>query len=118
LKKRHGFTLVEVLVALIVTLLIVGSSMALFRIHLRNQERLAILERKLPILDTAAQEILRKPELADEKTIVIRDYPDSPTVLITTHLEKKLSYGELKRVRLTFDGETIEFSIIIPSVAQ
>ncbi len=118
--KTKGFTLIEILVALIIGVLIVGSVMALNGISLRNQRRIERLQESLPVLDAAAQKILKNPRIALEGTVTIKELPDSPTVTVEiSNQSDKLSfspltYGNLYRVKLSYERDILEFSIIIP----
>ncbi len=118
--EAKGFTLIEILVALIIGVLIVGSVMALNGISLRNQRRIERLQDSLPILDAAAQKILQNPKIALEGAITLKELPNSPTVTVETFNQSdkysfpSLTYGNLYRVKLRYERDIIEFSIIIP----
>ncbi len=118
--EAKGFTLIEILVALIIGVLIVGSVMALNGISLRNQRRIERLQDSLPILDAAAQKILQNPKIALEGAITLKELPNSPTVTVETFNQSDkysfpfLTYGNLYRVKLRYERDIIEFSIIIP----
>ena len=116
---QKGFTLIEILVALIISVLIIGSIMTLNSVSMQNQRRLIKLQETLPVLDAAAQKIFANPKLALNKTLTLEEFKDEPMVEVEilqgseASKQPSLPYGRLYRVRLAYKGETIEFSIIV-----
>ncbi len=116
---QKGFTLIEILVALIISVLIIGSIMTLNSVSMQNQRRLIKLQETLPVLDAAAQKIFANPKLALNETLTLEEFEGKPMVEVEilqgSEASKQLSlpYGRLYRVRLAYKGETIEFSIIV-----
>ena len=73
------------------------------------------------MLEAAAQTILAFPEKAGEGTLVMESFPDKPAVEIQLArvFEKDETtpptLGELYRVQLYYQGQMIEFSILVPT---
>lgn len=81
----------------------------------RNRYRLDEQVRAIPVLDSAAQEVLKNPALVEKESIVLKDLPGSPTVHVSASKvdDKEIVSGaSLYRVKLRYEGSEIEFSII------
>ncbi len=111
--KERGFTLVEVLVSLLVAVLLVGSVMALIEVSLRNERRINHLVEAAHVLDSAGQYILENPKFIFNKVITLKEFPGSPTVNIEVTPVKGNLSTKLYRVKLIYEGEILEFSIIV-----
>ncbi|MCX7823324.1 MAG: hypothetical protein N2260_07785 [Syntrophobacterales bacterium] len=118
-KGFTGFTLVEVLVALFIATILVGSSMALIGVSAKNYSHVEKLRNALPTLDAAAQEIIRNPSKALTSPLVLKDLPDSPSVLVESRLvEDPKIKVKLYRVILRYGGETLVTSVIVSDQTQ
>ena len=120
-RTESGFTLLEVMVALIIGTLIVGGVMGVISVSLQYTKRVQEKSRNQPILEAAAQEILANPELARDGSIKIAGIPDAPPVEVALAEvtgsdgdEVKSRTGQLFRVLLNCRGQVLEFSVIIP----
>lgn len=120
MRSINGFTLLEVMVALVLGILIVGGVMGLISISLQYSQRVKEKSHVQPVLEAAAQQILAHPELAGEGSLALEDLPDSPTVDIEL-AEVELPDGSLGRqsgglyhVELSYKGSHLEFSLLIP----
>ncbi len=116
-----GFTLVEVVVALLVGTVIVGGVMGLISASLRYNQRINEKAEDRPILEAAAQDILVNPDKALSKSIVPAGLKGGPQVEVRAMevsdpdigvVESRL--GTLYRVELLYRASRLEFSVIIP----
>ncbi|SFM67098.1 prepilin-type N-terminal cleavage/methylation domain-containing protein [Thermodesulforhabdus norvegica] len=113
--NKKGFTLVEVLVALVIAVLVVGSAMALIGGVYQSRYRLDRRMKAIPVLDAAAQAIFRDPSLVHEDSIVLKELPGSPVVYVVA---TRVNDGEiassvaLYRVKLRYEDSEIEFSVV------
>jgi len=121
LKNDHGFTLIEVLVSLILGTLIVGGVMGVISVSLQFMQRLDKKSIVQPVLEAAAQEIILHPEKAKEGVLTLDELPDKPSVeLGLVNVQGPDGYdisnrgGDLYRVRIGYERNSIEFSLIIP----
>lgn len=121
LKNGHGFTLIEVLVSLILGTLIVGGVMGVISVSLQFMQRLDRKSTIQPVLEAAAQEIISHPEKAREGDLTLDDLPGKPLVqLDIAKVQGPDGYdisnrqGDLCRVQIGYEGNSLEFSLIIP----
>lgn len=113
-EKTYGFTLIEVLVALFIAIILVGSAMALIGTSLRNSNHVNRLRNAMPVLDAAAQEIIRNPDRALTSPLVLKELPDSPSVTVEARpVEDPKVKVRLYRVTLKYGGETLVTSVIV-----
>ncbi len=75
-----------------------------------------------PILEAAAQEIISHPEKAKEGDLTLEELPGKPSVeLSLVNVQGPDGYeissrgGDLYRVRIGYERNSIEFSLIIPT---
>ncbi|MGC8719965.1 MAG: PulJ/GspJ family protein [Thermodesulforhabdaceae bacterium] len=109
-----GFTLIEVLVALFIATILVGSTMALIGVSMRNSEYSQKLRNAVPVLDAAAQEIIRDPKKALNSSLILDDFPDKPSVTVESKPVEDPSVSvKLYRVTLRYGGESLVTSVII-----
>lgn len=122
LKKSQGFTLIEVLVCLIIGTLIVGGVMGVISVSLQFMQRLDRKSTIQPVLEAAAQEIISHPEKATEGDLTLVDLPGKPSVELDVvkvqgpdgdDISNRV--GDLCRVRIGYEGSSLELSLIIPS---
>lgn len=112
--NSSGFTLIEVLVSLLIATVVIGSTMALVGVSIKNINHVKRLRNALPVLDTAAQEIIRNPARALTSPLVLREFPNSPSVEIEAFPVKDPTVtAKLYRVVLRYGGETLVTSVII-----
>ena len=116
----RGFTLLEVMVALVIGVFMIGGVMGMISASLQYSQRVREMTRIQPILDAAAQEILARPELVEEGSISLASYPGSPSVRIeaTQVLEEEGKpvenrSGRLYRVNLVIERSFLELSVIV-----
>jgi len=115
-----GFTLLEVMVALVLGTLIVGGVMGLISVSMQYSQRVKDKIQVQPVLEAAAQEILTHPEIAEQDSLTLKNLPKSPTVGIA--LAKVELPGDnpgklwdsLYRVKLYYRESMLELSMIIP----
>ena len=124
-QPQGGFTLLEVVVALVIGVVVVGGVMGLISSSLQYSYRLKDKSLVLPILEAAAQEILADPRKAEEGVLVMGRVAGSPRVEIALTREElpggsgsKNRTGQLHRVLLRYGGEVLEFSILIPEESK
>lgn len=124
ISSKKGFTLLEVMVALIVGTLIVGGVMGLLSTTLQYTHRLKEKSQIQPVLDAAAQEIFANPEKVLAGSLTMAAFPNSPPVKVfavrQTGEDESFgtrSTGQLYRVLLDCRGQVLEFSVIIPESA-
>lgn len=118
IKSERGFTLIEMLVALMVGTVIVGGVMGLISVSLQYKTRLKDKRQIQPILETAAQAILADPGRIAEGKIAFGDKRGAPVVLVRsakvdTGQKSSGSGGNLYRVMLDYRGEHLEFSVLV-----
>lgn len=77
-----GFTLMEVLVALIVGTVIVGGVMGLLSVSMQYRKKVEDKRVNWPLLEAAAQEILADPEAHVDEDITLSGFPDEPEVKV------------------------------------
>jgi len=114
--------LLEVLASLVIGALVVGGLMGLISVSLQYSQRINKKALVQPLLEAAAQEILADPEKALSGDFAVSKTPDTPPITIrTTEVEilepKALAnqIGRLLRVVLECRGQTIEFSLLLPT---
>ncbi|MCE5244489.1 MAG: prepilin-type N-terminal cleavage/methylation domain-containing protein [Desulfobacteraceae bacterium] len=120
-RSQGGFTLLEVIVALVIGVVVIGGVMGLISSALHYGHRLKGKSMVQPILEAAAQEILADPHKAGEGQLILGKAAGSPRVEIAlTPVQLpgsggvKNRMGQLHRVLLRYGGEVLEFSILIP----
>ena len=120
-RTAGGFTLLEVMVALIIGTVIVGGVMGVISVSLQYSKRVKEKSLYQPVLEAAAQEILANPELAKEGAINVAGIPNAPPVSVSiaevtgsSGDEVRIRTGQLYRVMLSCAGQVLEFSVIIP----
>ena len=119
--RRGGFTLLEMVVALAIGTLIIGSVMGLISESLRYKINLKEKAQAQTILDSAAQIILADPVKATQGFVRLGELEGSPEVgvsLLPVQLEGQTqgeNFGRLFRVMLNYKSTKLEFSIIIPN---
>lgn len=118
-----GFTLLEVMIALVIGTLIVGGVMGLISTSLQYRHRLQVKTQAQPVLEAAAEEILSHPELAQKDSLTLQNLPESPSVAIA-RFPVQLPQGSLGnqhrtlyKVLLSYETSRLEFSLVIPSSA-
>lgn len=114
-----GFTLVEIMVALVIGTLIVGAVMGLISNSMQHRFRLKDKRQIQPILETAAQAILDDPQRIGEGAITFGDRKGSPVVGVRSvpveiSENRAGNKGRLYRVMLDYRGGHLEFSVIVP----
>jgi prepilin-type N-terminal cleavage/methylation domain-containing protein len=116
-----GFTLIEVMVALIIGTLIVGGVMGLISASLRFTQKVNDRSQILPVLEAAAEMILANPQEAGQASLNMSDFAEGAVVdvNIVKAFEKEgeglgTDKGQLYRVQLSSRGHLLEFSLIIP----
>jgi prepilin-type N-terminal cleavage/methylation domain-containing protein len=126
LKEKRGFTLLEMLVALIIGTVIVGGVMGLISVSLQHKARLKEKRILQPVLETAAETILADPGRINEGSISFPNMTGSPVVGITATPVEISSYtttpgvktGQLYRVMLNYKSGYLEFSVLVPPDAR
>ena len=120
-RAGSGFTLIEVLVSLVLGTLIVGGVMGVISVSLQFMQRVDKKSAIQPVLEAAAQEIILHPEKAKEGDLVLDSLPDKPLVNIEiTTVPGPDGYdistrsGDLYQIRLSYEGSSLELSLIIP----
>ncbi|MGC8490437.1 MAG: PulJ/GspJ family protein [Syntrophobacteraceae bacterium] len=115
----QGFTLLEVLVALAIGALLIGSSMGLISEALRYRTSLKEKVYVQPILESAAEVILADPQKASQGVVRLTELEGSPAVAVTAtpvpldNPTGKIE-GTLCRVMLHYKSSELEFSVIVP----
>lgn len=118
--SHKGFTLLEVMVALVIGTVMIGGVMGMISATLRHSFKVNEKSRILPVLEAAAQEILAKPEKAAPGFMTPKAFSDAPTVKValTRVFDKEEGLGtqksQLFRVELSHRGHLLEFSLLIP----
>ncbi len=117
--SSQGFTLIEVLVSLLIATILIGSAMALVGVSMKNVRHMDRIRTASPILDAAAQEIIRDPRKALTTPIILKDFPGEPSVSVEAQpVEEPAVTAKLYRITLHYGGETLAFSIIVSEKAQ
>jgi prepilin-type N-terminal cleavage/methylation domain-containing protein len=113
---RKGFTLIEVLLALVIATLVVGGVMGSLSGSLRLKGQLARKREVWPVLETAAEKILARPALARDRTLRLDELPGGPAVEVRLVGKGEIAGGggTLARASLRYKGDMLEFSIILP----
>lgn len=124
LGNGKGFTLLEVMVALIIAVLILGGVMGAISSSLQYSHRVKQKSLVQPLLEAVAQEILIEPEKIHEGQMVVKAFQDAPPVLIAAvkvpgfeEFGRAEPAGELYRVLLSCQGQRLEFSVLVPKSA-
>ena len=118
--RAKGFTLLEVMVALIVGTIVAGGVMGLISVSLQYKQRLKEKSRIQPVLEAVAQAILADPRQAAEGNLNLSALKDAPPVDISVvRVAEGQQSGsnrmdQLYRVLLACKGQMLEFSVIIP----
>lgn len=118
--RAKGFTLLEVMVALIVGTIVAGGVMGLISVSLQYKQRLKERSRIQPVLEAVAQTILADPRQAAEGNLNLGALKDAPPVDISVvRVAEGQQSGsnrmdQLYRVLLACKGQMLEFSVIIP----
>jgi len=119
--RERGFTLLEVMVALIIATLLVGGVMGAISAALNYSLRVSRVGRDWPVLEAAARELLARPEKAEDGSLELDDLEGSPQVDIELTevyrpdgLEAGNRFGRLYRVRLAYEKDSLELSLIVP----
>ncbi len=123
-RGQAGFTLMEVLVALIIASLVVGAVMGLTSQDLQFASRLKRKVSAVRVLDAAGQYLLAHPGFLRERpdSMTLSDLPDKPVVKIEMAAVDRTEAGDLKlpnqaqlfRVGLTHAGAASWLSLIVP----
>jgi prepilin-type N-terminal cleavage/methylation domain-containing protein len=120
-RSEEGFTLLEVIVGLVIGTIIMGGVMGLISSSLNFTQRIKEKSEVQPILDAAAAEVLVHPEVALKGTVAVGDSRSAPVVGVELAEERgpdgqpvQNNAGELFRIRLSYKGYPLEFSVIIP----
>jgi prepilin-type N-terminal cleavage/methylation domain-containing protein len=116
-----GFTLLEIMVSLTVGALIMGGVMGAISLSLQYTQRVQKRLLESAVIECAAQQILANPGGFDRGDLVLNDFPGAPRVgvqvakveLATAGLGENRQ-GNLYRVLLSFAGQQLEFSIVVP----
>jgi hypothetical protein len=88
--------------------------MALIGVSMRNSEYAQKLRNAVPVLDAAAQEIIRDPKKALNSSLILDDFPDKPSVTVEAKPVEDPSVSvKLYRVTLRYGGESLVTSVII-----
>lgn len=119
-----GFTLMEVLVALIIASLVVGAAMGLISSDLQFASRLERRISSTQVLDAAAQNLMVHPAFLRDRpdSLTLEALPGSPVVRIETQAVDQAEAGDLKvpgggqlvRVALSHGRAVTHFSLIVP----
>ncbi|MFP5213953.1 MAG: type II secretion system protein J [Acidobacteriota bacterium] len=118
---QGGFTLLEVMVALIIGTMVMGGVMGMMSASLRFSQRIKAKSQVQPVLEAAAQEVLARPADVQAGTVTLATFPGTPVVEIALAevpgadgkaLGSKA--GKLNRVQLRYGGQILEFSMLIP----
>jgi prepilin-type N-terminal cleavage/methylation domain-containing protein len=119
--SSNGFTLLEVMVALIIGTVIVGGVMGVISVSLQYSKRVQDRSQYQPVLEAAAQMILAHPELAEQGAMNMKNLPSAPPVNVAispvTGSDGEIlrgRSGQLFRVQLSCAAQVLEFSVIIP----
>ncbi len=115
----RGFTLLEILVALIIGTVVVGGVMGLISMSMQYRFRLKDKRQVQPILETAAQAILDDPKRIGDGAITFGDRKGSPVVAVRSvpvplSENRAGNKGDLYRVMLDYRGSHLEFSVVVP----
>jgi prepilin-type N-terminal cleavage/methylation domain-containing protein len=118
-RSSGGFTLIEVLVALFIATILIGSTMALIGVSMRNSDHAQKLRSAIPVLDAAAQEIIRDPKKALKSPLVLEDFPGEPSVTVEAHLVEDPTVSvKLYRVTFYYGGEALVTSVIVSETTE
>lgn len=117
---ERGFTLIEVMVALVIGTLIIGGVMGLVSASLQFSTRVKEKSAIQPVLESAADLVLSNPNLLDQGSIRMESFPDVPVVQVSTEpVETSANrFGRdhskhLFRVQLRYMGHMLEFSMVV-----
>jgi prepilin-type N-terminal cleavage/methylation domain-containing protein len=117
---ERGFTLIEVMVALVIGTLIIGGVMGLVSASLQFSTRIKEKSAIQPVLESAADLVLSNPDLLDQGSIRMESFPDVPVVQVSAEpVETSASrFGRdhskhLFRVQLRYMGHMLEFSMVV-----
>jgi prepilin-type N-terminal cleavage/methylation domain-containing protein len=127
-RASPGFTLMEVLVALIIASLVVGAVMSLTSGELTFASRVKRKVSAMRVLDAAGQFLLTHPNFLREKpeTMTLSDLPGQPVVKVEMAAVEQTESGDLKlaggallyRVGLSHGGASSWLSLIVPGKDQ
>lgn len=120
--EPRGFTLLEIMVALGIAALMIGSVLGLISESMRYKVNLKQKAQIQPLLESAAEIILADPIKATEGFIRLDEFEGSPSVGIALFpvpvddsMAEEGAGGRLCRVVLSFNAAVLEFSIIVPN---
>jgi prepilin-type N-terminal cleavage/methylation domain-containing protein len=117
----RGFTLLEILVALVIGTLVVGGVMGVLSGSLQLKARVERKSEVWPVLDGAMQLVLADPALVRDGTLRMAMLPGEPEVIVEAEPrvddrgeEIASPAGVLHRVSLRLGNEVLETSLIVP----
>lgn len=117
----RGFTLLEILVALVIGTLVVGGVMGVLSGSLQLKARVERKSGVWPVLDGAMQLVLADPALVRDGTLMMAMLPGEPEVIVEAEPrvddrgdEIASPAGVLHRVSLRLGNEVLETSLIVP----
>ena len=120
LSRPAGFSLLEVVVALVVAILILGGVMGSISGSLNFERRIKAKSEIWPVLDYAAEWLIENPDKLETGVLKLEDYPGEPEVeVVLTRVEDldeatlAEKVGGLYRVRLEYRKVPLEFSVLI-----
>lgn len=127
-RASPGFTLMEVLVALIIASLVVGAVMSLTSGELTFASRVKRKVSAMRVLDAAGQYLFTHPAFLRERpeAMTLSDLPGAPVVRIEMTAVEQTESGDLKlaggahlyRVGLSHGGASSWLSLIVPGKDQ
>lgn len=123
LALQGGFTLLEVMVALVVAVLILGGVMGLYSSSLKFQYRINKKSQVMPLLESVAQQILMDPTAALKGSVDVGDGQAPVRIAVAKAIEDDgqglgKTHAHLHRVQLLCEGQMLELSVLIPETDQ
>jgi prepilin-type N-terminal cleavage/methylation domain-containing protein len=119
--RSDGFTLLEVMVALVIGVVVLGGVMGGISVALQYGARIKQRNAIHPVLEAAAQQILVYPEKLREGAVILEKIKDAPPVDVVARQvvaadgdELPNRSAQLYRVLLQCGGQTLEFSVLAP----